>query len=185
MKMLFDPNFMGALVGAIITGLIAILVMYRTIANNRKQDKKKLLNDFLKESHFLLYSLDGLITHTTTFANIQILEEDSIKTDKGPLPSRDVFEIKEAKKLNGTDIEEYLRKIKSIDRNAFSRDVFNLYLDILNITEGTIEYFWRRSLEHSASGIGDILMDGIKKMNTLKETLEKEYEKKEEKYNRL
>ena len=176
---------MGALLGAIITGLIAIFIMYRTIVNNRKQDKKKMINDFLKESHFLLYSVGGLINHTNTYVKYQLEEEKVKRTGRGPLPDSELSEIKEAKRLNETDIAEYLRKIKSVDRNAFPIDAFDIYLDILRITEETVEYFWQRSLKWSVGGVADILEDAIKDLNTLKDALEQKYKEKEKEYNSL
>src|SRR5699024_1413658 len=132
---------------------IAIYIMNRTNVNNRKQDKKKVLNEFLQESRFLLYSVEKLIKHTEVFAEYQKEEETIERTDTGPEPNSELAEIRHAKKLNETDIAEYLRKIKNVNRNAFTKDTFDIYLEILSITEGQVEYFWQRSLKRDVSGV--------------------------------
>ncbi len=180
-----DPSFMGALLGAVITGLIAIYVMNRTNVNNRKQDKKKALNEFLKESRFLLYSVEGLIKHLGTYVSYQKEEEQINRIGSGPYPNPELAEVQQAKRLNETDIAEYIRKIKRVNRNAFTRDTFNIYLDILNITEGQVEFFWKRSLERDVSGVGDILEEASKELHTFKGTLEQKYEEIEKEYNSL
>lgn len=180
-----DPSFMGALLGAIITGSIAIYIMNRTNVNNRKQEKKKVINEFLNESRFLLYSVEDLITQVDVYAKYQKEEEVIKRTDTGPEPNSELSDIRHAKRLNETDIAGCLRKIKNVNRNAFTRDTFDIYLDILSITEGHIEYFWQRSLERSVNGVGDILEDAINKLNALKDTLEQKYEEKQKEFNSL
>lgn len=180
-----DPSFMGALLGAVITGLIAIYVMNRTNVNNRKKDKKKELNDFLKESRYLLYSVEGLIKHISAYTEDQKEEERLKGTDLGPEPNPYLNRVHWAKRLNETDIEEYLRKIKSVNRNAFTRDTFDIYLEILNVAEGDIEYFWRRSLEREVGGAADILKDATQELTELNDSLEQKYKEKEIEYNSL
>lgn len=180
-----DPSFMGALLGAVITGLTAIYIMNRTNINNRKKDKKKELNEFLKETRFLLYSVEKLIKHTGTYTQYQQEEETVRTTDVSPEPNPELAEIKHAKKLNEKDIAECIRKIKNVDRNAFTRDTFDIYLEILDITEGQVEYFWERSLKKRIGGVEAILEEAIVTLNKLKNVLERKYEEKEEEYHSI
>lgn len=185
-KLFTDPSFMGALLGALITGVIAIYIMNRNIVYNRKQEKKKVLNEFLKESSFLLYSIKNLIALTNTYVKYQ-KEEELItnRIDQYGFPTIEMNDITHAKRLNKTDIDESLRKIKSVNRNAFTRDSFDLYLNILSVVEGDIEYFWKRSLAHAVNGVGEILEEANGELNVLKSFLEKKYVEKEEEYNSL
>lgn len=177
---------MGALLGAIITGSIAIYIMNRNNVYSREQEKKKTLNEFLKETEFLLYSVNNLIAQTDTYVKNQKEEELIVnRIDPEGFPTREMNEVKHAKKLNETDIAESLRKIKSVNRDAFTRDTFGLYLNILSVVEGDIEYFWKRSLENDAMGIGYILEEANAELNVLKGFLEQKYQEKEKKYDSL
>lgn len=172
-QLITDPSFMGALLGAILTGAIAIFIMNRTNVNNTKRKKKKILNDFIKESRFLLYALESLIGQIKIYVKYQ-KEEELItnRTDTNGFPTEEITEIAFAKKLSEADIAESLSKIKSVKRNAFTKDSFELYLNILSVVEGQIEYFWKRSLEKNVHGVGDILEDANKELGSLKDLLE-------------
>ncbi len=176
---------MGALLGAIITASIAIYIMNRTNINNRIQEKKKVINEFLNESRFLLYSVENLIRHVDVYAKYQKEEEMIKRTDTGPEPNSELSKIRHAKGLNETDIVDFLRKIKNVNRNAFTGNTFDIYLDILSIAEGQIEYFWQRSLEKNVNGVGDILEDATNELNALKVALEQKYEEKQKEFNSL
>ncbi|UUI41166.1 hypothetical protein [Oceanobacillus oncorhynchi] len=93
LNLIADSSFIGALLGAVITGLIAIYVMNRTNVNNRKQGKKKAINEFLKESFFLLYSVEGLIKHTNAYVKYQKKEEAIKRADTGPEPNSGLADI--------------------------------------------------------------------------------------------
>lgn len=185
LNLISDSSFIGALLGAVITGLIAIYVMNRTNVNNRKQVKKKALNEFLKESYFLLYSVEGLLKHTNAYVKYQKEEEAIKRTDTGPDPNSGLVEIRHAKRLNEADIAGFLNKIKNVDRKSFTRDTFDIYLDILSVTEGQVEYFWKRSLEINIAGVGEILEEAIKELIALKNTLEHKHDEKEKEYSSL
>lgn len=184
-RLIVDPSFMGALLGAVITGFIAIFIMHRTNVNNRKHSEKKEINEFLKESRFLIYSVEKLSRHISIYIGYQKEDEMAIKTDTGPYPNPQLAEIRHAKKLNEADITEYLSKVKSVNRKSFTKDTFDIYLEILSVTEGQIEYFWQRSLNKDVSGVGDILESAIDDLNALKQALEVKYEEKEKEYNAL
>ncbi|UUI41167.1 hypothetical protein [Oceanobacillus oncorhynchi] len=87
--------------------------------------------------------------------------------------------------MNEADIAGFLNKIKNVDRKSFTRDTFDIYLEILSVTEGQVEYFWKRSLEINGDGVGEILEEAIKELIALKNTLEQKHEEKEKEYSSL
>jgi len=185
-ELLKDPSFMGSLIGALISGLIAICVLRSGIKHQDVLVEKAELRNFLKEAKFLSNSLSGLISSIRNYVNVQYQAESiKIRVNSNGFETEEISDMKFAKDIIRKDMEKIFVEIKSVDRKAFLSDSFDIYLMIMNRCENEIEYFGDRSMNQDVAGVADILKDSIDEINTLKIKLDEFIKESKDKYNKL
>jgi len=168
-----DGSFIGSLLGAILSGLVAILVLIKGIKHQNNLFTKTEIGDFLREATYLSNSVTSLEMMIKEYIKHQRHEEmlrlpDEIGNDLGVLSEIRVF-----KEMNGQVIKNILSKIQSVDRKAFNYEGFDLYLEIINLCEKEIEFFWNRSMNNRVSGVADMLDKYITELSELNHQLNK------------
>lgn len=169
--LLNDGSFLGALLGAILSGIIAIMVLMKGIKHQNYLITKTEIGNFLREATYLSDSVTSLEMYVKEYVKHQRHEEnlprlqDEIGNDLAVLS-----EIKVFKEMNGQLIKNTLIKIQSVDRKAFSYKAFDVYLEIINLCERDIEFFWDRSM-NDRIGVADILDDYNSELSELNQQL--------------
>lgn len=174
---LSDPSFMGALLGALITGFIAICIMKITLKTEHKRTKRLIIEEFIKEAIFFYESTKELLETTTGYAEYQKEEENTAtRVDKDGFPTEEISEIKFGKEILEKDMLSSLAKVKTVNRKYFTYDSIIIYININNTITNTIEYFWERSMNNSLHGVADFFFSAIEniedELEKLKEIIE-------------
>lgn len=186
-ELLNNASFIGSLIGALLSGLVAIFVLVKGIKHQSNLLEKTKLENFLREAIFLNNSLRGLINTMRHYVELQY-QEESISTDRideEGFPIEEISDIKFNKEIIQKDIENNLIGIRSVDRKAFTYDSFETYIKIINNCESEIEYYWDRSMKSAVGGVADILKISNNDLATLRNDLDKFINKAKKKYEKL
>ncbi|MCY8606607.1 hypothetical protein [Bacillus sonorensis] len=174
-----NPSLWGSLAGALLSSSVAILIMIRNAERERKTKHKDKLEDFLIEAVFFRESVNYLVKHMKAYAFEQHLEEGISRIDLSARETRQLNDVKAAKKLHEEDILRYFSKIKSTNKNRFTYDYFQHYLKIIDLCEHDLEFFWDRSMKNDVSGVAEIMDSAIKDLKIELEKLDDIISKKE------
>ncbi|MFD2704067.1 hypothetical protein [Salibacterium lacus] len=185
-ELLINPGFLGSLSGAVITGTIALIVMQGNIKFERNLRNKEELKKYIKEATYLKMYVTRLISTMNQYTKYQREEENlGQATDQDGFPTDELNEIMFAKNMIEEDVKRYITKIKGSKREDILEEYFDDYLEIIDITETGIEYFWERSIKNRTDGVADILNEEIKKLQESNEKLKKSIEKQQGKISEI
>lgn len=183
--LLNDGSFLGALLGAILSGIIAIIVLMKGIKHQNNLITKTEIGNFLREATYLSDSVTSLEMFVKEYIKHQRQEENSpLQRDEIGNEISEASEIKVFKEMNGRLIKNTLSKIQSVDRKAFNYKAFDVYLDIINICERDIEFFWDSSM-NDRIGVADILDEYNSKLSELNQQLIKLIQQEKKRINKL
>ena len=161
---LSDPSFMGALLGALITGFVAICIMVITLKTENKRVDKRVLESFVKEATFFCESVKSLLDTAKGYAELQKKEENLItRVDEDGFPTEEIINIEYGKEVIEKDFINSLTAINTVERHYFTHKSIDSYIEIRSLITDGIEYYWERSMKHSANGVSDILFTNIGK----------------------
>ena len=168
---------MGALLGALITGFIAICIMKITLKTEHKRTKRLIREEFIKEAIFFYESTKELLETTNGYAEYQQEEENTAtRVDKDGFPTEEILDIKFGKEILEKDMLSSLAKVKTVNRKYFTYDSIIIYISINSTITNTIEYFWERSMNNSIHGVADFFFSAIEniedELEKLKEIIE-------------
>ncbi len=167
-----EPSFLGALLGAILTGLTAILVMIITLWTENARRQRESNASYLKEMKHLLHAVENLSESTKQYAKAQANDEAiTHRIDSEGFKTEEAIDIRFNKEIFEKDIIIALSSVNSIDKQNLPSEVTELFLEIKSIATGQIEYFWERSMKADIGGAAEILKVATTKLYEASEKL--------------
>src|SRR5690625_1237802 len=171
-----DPNFLGSLIGAAISGLIAIIIMKITIRHEKRLSKKKDMESLVKELKQLYYYVDGVYKRLNQFVSYKVGYDKGFNLTKnkdvnvlGNLSANSM--LKKIEYDTNRELNKFLDNITNINRREFSVDIYNLYLFTVDLIEFELSYWWSEVGEDN-DGFNH-LKKGLEKLKTYREDIEK------------
>lgn len=147
-----DSNFTGALVGAVISGIIAIWVMKRQMKADELKQEKLQLDNFYKSRTIISIYADKALEAAKSIPKEMIISHQG----RGVPQWKETYdEAIDFIKMVYEDMLSYKKMLDQIKDESIYADIFEAYLNI-KLLIGDSLYYIDRFLHHNASTVSSL-----------------------------